>query len=162
MRVPSGVALVALSLLLASCGGTGEEVDTAELSAVDTGAMGMPAGGMRGGMTPMAGMGSGRMMADWEQHMAAMHGASGDSLRTMMGRHRPMAMRMMETMDGTRGRMGMGADSAWMATRDSLRQDLQRMQGMSPEQMEAFLEAHDARMRRMLEMHGGATGVTPQ
>ena len=162
MRVQPGVALVVVSLVLASCGDNGEELETAEVSAADTAAMGMPPRGMSGGMGPMAGMGQGTMMGDWEQHMAAMHGASGDSLRAMMGRHRPMAMRMMEAMDSAPGRMGMPMDSAWMATRDSLRRDLERMQGISPEQMEAFLEAHDARMRRMLEMHRSMTEPAQQ
>lgn len=114
---------------------------------------------MAGGMGPMAGAGPGMMMSDWETHMAAMRGASGDSLQAMMGRHRGMAMQMMAMMDSTRGSAGMMMDSAWVATRDSLRMDLDRMQEMTPEQMEEFIEAHDARMRRMLEMHGAASGT---
>jgi hypothetical protein len=160
MRSRSAVSLFALALFLTACGGDGEDVELAEQTTVDTASMGMP--GMPGGMGRMAGAGPGMMMGDWETHMAAMHGASGDSLQAMMGRHRQMATRMMATMDSTRGQMGMPMDRAWLATRDSLRMDLDRMQGMSPEQMEAFMEAHDARMRRMLEMHRSATGATPR
>lgn len=153
MRARSSVSVVILGLVLTACGGDGEEVETAEVSAVDAPAMGMPPGGMSGGMGGMAGMGPGAMMADWEQHMAAMHGARGDSLRAMIGMHRRMASRMMAMMDSTRGRMGMPMDSAWSATRDSLAGDLDRMQGMSPEEMDGLLDAHNARMRRMLRMH---------
>jgi hypothetical protein len=103
-----------------------------------------------GGMGPMAGMGPDMMRSEWQQHMATMHGATGDSLRAMMPRHRQMVTGMMETMGG---RMGMTMDTSWMATRDSLRGDLERMQNMTPEQMEAYLEEHDARMQRMLRMH---------
>lgn len=163
MRAVSVVPLVLLLGLLSACDGEDEQVETAEVSVVDTSRTGMPGAGMPGEMGRMPGMGEGAMMmSDWERHMAAMHGASGESLRAMMGPHRQMAMRMIETMDSTRARTGMPMDSAWMATRDSLREDLARMQGMSPEQAEALLDAHDARMRRMLEMHGSTPAAAPR
>jgi hypothetical protein len=158
MNARPAVSIFALGLALTSCGGDGDDVELADEAPMDTAAMGMPPGGMRGGMGPMAGAGPGMMMGDWEAHMAAMHGASGDSLRAMMGRHRQMASGMMAMMDSTQGGMGLPMDSAWLSTRDSLRMDLDRMQGMSPEEMEAFLQTHDARMRRMLQMHQSATG----
>jgi hypothetical protein len=161
MRGRSTLSLFAFGLLLTSCGGDGEDVEVAEQAPADSASMEMP--GMSGGMGAMNGNGAGMMtMADMEAHMAAMRGASGDSLRAMMARHRQMAMQMMATMDSTHSQMGMPTDSAWVATRDSLRMDLDRMEGMSPEQMAAFHDEHHRRMRRMLEMHTAATGARPQ
>jgi hypothetical protein len=143
------LSVISLALALAGCDGGRDEVGTAETAALDTPSMTMEPG-MPGGMRPMAGMGPEMMRSEWERHMATMHAATGDSLRAMMPMHRQMVTSMMETMGG---RMGMGMDSTSMATRDSLRGDLDRMRNMTPEEMEAFLEEHDARMQRMLRMH---------
>lgn len=103
------------------------------------------------------------MREEWRRHMASMRGVGLDSLRAMMPRHRQMVTRMMEMVEAAPGGgmrmghgmgpgMGLGRDSAWIATRDSLHRDLDRIGEMSPEELEAFLEAHDARMQRMLEL----------
>lgn len=149
------ILLLGLALGLTGCGGDQEEVETSEGVVLETPSTGMSPAGMPGGM---GGMGSGAMSSEWQQHMAQMHAATGDSLRGMMPMHRQMATRMME---GVEGGMGMAGDSAWMATRDSLRSDLDRMQDMTPAEMEAFLDEHDARMQRMLRLHQAAPGQDP-
>jgi hypothetical protein len=103
----------------------------------------------------MAGMDPATMRGEWARHMAAMQGARGDSLHAMMPMHQQMLSRMTEMMAAGRGgmTMRMGMDSAWIAIRDSLHRDVERMMNMTPTEMEAFLGEHGARMRRMLELH---------
>lgn len=148
------ISVLGLALVLAGCGGQ-DEVETSETVVLDTPSTGMSPGGIPGGMGAMGGMGPGAMSAEWQQHMAQMRSVRGDSLRAMIPMHRQLTTRMM---DGMGGGMGMAGDSAWMATRDSLRRDLDRMQDMTPAEMEDFLEEHDARMQRMLRMHQAAPG----
>ncbi len=150
-----------LAVLAAGCGG---DDGPAVGDASNSGSV-MSAAETLGDTGPMPAMGPDSMRQVWRRHMAMMRGAGPDSARAMMPRHREMVTRMMEMM-GTMGGgpggmgmgrgmgpgMGMGMDSAWIAMRDSLRGDVERMRDMSPEELEAFLEAHDARMRRMLEM----------
>lgn len=152
MDTTLSISALALALVLAGCGGDQDDVGTAETAVLDTPSMTMQPG-MPGGMAPMARMGPEMMGSEWQRHMAAMHAAAGDSLQAIMPMHRQMVTGMMETMGG---RMGMAMDSAWMATRDSLRRDLERMQNMTPAEMEAFLQEHDARMQRMLRMYQAA------
>ena len=153
MNTRLGTSILVAAIGLAACGGDEADVELADRAVVNTPSMGMPPGGMQGGMGQMGGMGPGMMGAEWQQHMVAMQGATGDSLRAMMPMHRQMASRMIAMMDTVGGGMGMAMDSAMVATRDSLRRDLDRMEGMSPAEMEAFLQEHDARMQRMLRMH---------
>lgn len=49
--------------------------------------------------------------------------------------------------------MGMPADAAQGATVDSLKQDLTRMQGMSGADLQQFMSAHQARVKRVMDSH---------
>jgi hypothetical protein len=51
--------------------------------------------------------------------------------------------------------MNMQPDSAWTALADSLRQDMAELPALSGEPLKSRMEAHIARMRRMMTMHQG-------
>jgi hypothetical protein len=160
MKIGKTIAAAVVLATVAGCGGDGADSTEGEITqniVADSLSTGMPPMPMSGGMGQMAGMDTAMMRARWQQHMMMMQSASGNSLQEMMPMHRQMSTQMMEMMGAGAPRMGMVADSAWIATRDSLRRDLERMGSMSPEEMESFLEGHNVRMQRMLEMHGSGS-----
>ena len=140
--------LLAVTLLLGACGGEPEEevgagADTT--AAQDTTVIpGMP------GMQGVPGM---QMMQQMETHMREMEGLSPDSLRAMMPAHRQMAANALAEMERQMRGMNMMPDAQWNATADSLRQDLTRMPEMSAQELEAVMPAHNARIRRLMDMH---------
>ncbi len=158
MNTRFGVPVLFLALVLTGCDGGQDDLETADSSVLDTSSPGMPSTGMPGGMGPMGGMGPGTTGSEWQQHMEALHAAAGDSLQAMIPMHRQRVTGMMEMMDG---RMGMAMDSTWMATRESLRRDVDRMRNMPPAEMVDFLEEHVARMQRMLRMPQAAPAQGP-
>jgi hypothetical protein len=92
--------------------------------------------------------------AEMMAHMQAMHAMHGDSLMMMMSQHGQMLGNMMTHMDREMQSMNMSPDSLRSALADSLRSDLMRMPGMSMAEMEGFMPGHQARVMRMMEMHG--------
>lgn len=91
---------------------------------------------------------------DMMAHMQTMHAMHGDSLMMMMPQHGQMLGNMMTHMDREMQSMNLSPDSLESALADSLRSDLMRMPGMSAPEMEAFMPGHQARVMRMMEMHG--------
>ena len=110
--------------------------------------------GMEGmeGMAGMEGMGS-MMMDSVRSHMQMMEGASGDSLQGMLATHRRMMGDMLARMDTEMRDMSMQPDSAWTATADSVRTDLDAMQRMSAAELDAAMAAHRGRVTRLMDMH---------
>jgi hypothetical protein len=105
-------------------------------------------------MERMEGMGGMQMQSDMMAHMQTMHAMHGDSLMMMMPQHGQMLGNMMTHMDREMQSMNLSPDSLESALADSLRSDLMRMPGMSAPEMEAFMPGHQARVMRMMEMHG--------
>ena len=123
----------------------------------DTGAM----KGMRGmqgreGMQGMQGMmdtsmnGMGREM---QAHMQSVMGASGESIKGMLPKHRQMVANMIAKMNGEMRDMKMAGDAEWSATVDSLRKDLVRLPELSSAEVTAMMPAHMARVTRLGAMH---------
>jgi hypothetical protein len=154
MKPPTCGALLLLALATAACGRTDRQEDPARSAApADSPGMGaMP------GMQGMGGMQSGGMVEQMRSHMAAMHGAGGDSLRAMLPMHRQMAGNLLAQMNREMREMNMAADAAWTATVDSLRQDLVRMPEMGAEELRSFMPAHEGRLERLMQMHGSMMG----
>ena len=51
-----------------------------------------------------------------------------------------------------------GASAGWMATRDSVNQDLMRFPTMSAHDIQAMLPGHEGRINRLMQMHRGSMG----
>jgi hypothetical protein len=139
------VACVVVST--ATCGGP--EPDESETGAMDE----MP--GMSPEREPGMDMVRGdqtQMMQQMRTHMQHMSGVPSDSLMAVMPMHRQMVGQMLQGMDTVTMRMAQ-PDSRWNATRDSVRSDLTRMEGMSAEQLREVMPAHRARVERLMSMH---------
>jgi len=172
MTIRFFAALVGLVAVMAAC----DSGKTAQNNTSDTARGGQatqPATGMQGmqgmgdtsgtgGMRGMAGMQGGDMMAQMQDHLRMMNGASGDSLETMLPAHRQMVGNMLGQMNQQMRSMNMNADPQWTALVDSLRQDLVRMPDMSPKELQDFIPAHRARITRLMGMHRSMMGSMKQ
>ncbi len=133
---------LAAGMLAASCGREPEPAQTA----ADT------AGQMGGMQMTMQGM---LMMPMMRQHLDSMAAMRPEQMAAMMTVHQDMASRMMDAMGADMRGMNMTGDAAWIALGDSLRRDLAELPGLSGEPLRVRMEAHIARMRRMMTMHEG-------
>ncbi|HUG39937.1 MAG TPA: hypothetical protein VMM12_05615 [Longimicrobiales bacterium] len=139
--------MVAAGVLLGGCGGEGERAPDADTGQTDAPMLeheGMP--GMD--MGP-----SGGMMGEMAAHMARTEGMRGDSLMAQLPTHRQLVANMIAQMNREMRQMDMGADAAWNATVDSLREDLVRIPDMDAAELQAMMPEHRARMTRLMEMH---------
>ena len=93
-----------------------------------------------------------------EANMRAMMGASSGQLQTMVPQHRQLVTSMIGQMNHEMGSMHTPASAAWMATRDSVDRDLMRFPMMSAGDLQAMLPAHEARLRRLMQMYAGTMG----
>ena len=142
------------TLALAACGGA----DTAQEEAAAPPAAAPAGDGTMPGMQGMSGTQGGGMMEEMQAHMRSMQGAGGDSLRAMLPMHRQMAANMIAQMNREMRDMNMAADGGWTATVDSLRQDLVRMPEMAAPELQSFMPDHQARLARLMQMHGAMMG----
>jgi len=136
MRRYRWLAAAAL-VMVAACGRKPEAAQTP----ADTAGM----GGMQ-----MQGM---QMMPLMRAHLDSMAALRPDQMAAMMVAHQDMASRMMDAMGADMRGMNMAPDTAWTALGDSLRQDLAELPSLSGEPLRGRMEAHLARMRRMMAMH---------
>lgn len=143
------------TLALAACGGA----DTARGEAAASPAAAPPAAAPAGkesrpGMQGVSGTPGGGTVEEMQAHMRSMQGAGGDSLRAMLPMHRQMAANMIAKMNREMHDMNMAADGGWTATLDSLRRDLIRMPEMAAPELQSFMPDHQARLARLMQMHG--------
>lgn len=101
---------------------------------------------------PGAMMGPG-MMDSMQAHMRIMDGMTAQQFKAMLPAHREMAAKMLSQFDADMRRMNMQPDAAWKALADSLRQDLIRMPEINGSELRTAMEAHQARMMRLMKMH---------
>ena len=125
--------------MLAACGNKSEAPPAADSA------------GAMGGMA-MQGM---QMMPGMLAHLDSMAAMPLEGMAAMMAGHQDLASRMMDAMGADMRGMNMPPDSAWTALSDSLRRDLAEMPGLSGGPLGLRMEAHIARMRRMMAMHRG-------
>lgn len=149
MKRTRTLGAIATALLFGACGGDDADRPSAE------GMAGTPMGEMEG----MEGMDmGGGMMAEMQAHMQRTRGASGDSLMAMMPTHRQMTANLLAQMNREMRDMNMADDAEWNETVSALREDLVRLPDMSAEEVQAFLPEHQARIDRLIEMHGSMMG----
>jgi hypothetical protein len=142
MRTIHGVGTLAV-LLLAACG---RKQEAARVPAADS------AGEMGGMRMAMQGV---RMLPMMGLHLDSLGAMAPEQMSAMMAAHQDLASRMMDAMGADMRGMGMQADSAWTALGDSLRRDLADLPGLSGQSLKSRMEAHVARMQRMMTMHRG-------
>ncbi len=128
-------------LVLAACG----EKKTAKQDAVP-GMGDMPA---MQGMT----MRSDSLMPMMRAHLDSLAVVSPQFAGAMLSMHDAMASRMLDAMGADMTGMGMKPDPAWTALTDSIRRDLADLPALSGRALEARLNAHIDRMRRLMAMH---------
>jgi hypothetical protein len=131
---------------LAGAGACDKRADTAKAS--DAPQMGaMPMGNMAMDMKSMP------MMGMMQAHMDSMTRMSPEQMRAMMNAHQSMTSQMLDAMGADMMAMHMAPDSAWSALSDSVRRDLADLPGLSGQALQARMEAHAERMRRLMVMH---------
>ena len=150
------LAMLITLVSLVACAGGDDTGDSASME--ESSGQGMPMGGMDSmaameGMPGMGAMASGSMMDQMQSHMAMMRQAGEDSLAAVMPMHRQMLANMIAQMNREMRDMGMAPDQEWEATIDSLRSDLRTMPEMTPAEMQSAMEAHQARIDRVIGMH---------
>lgn len=142
MRISRIVAVLSL-LVVAACS---KKPDGAASATTDS------MGGMAGMQMAMAGM---EMMPGMRAHLDSLAAMSPAQLAAMMAGHQDLASRMMDAMGADMRGMGMHPDSAWIALGDSVRQDLADLSGLTGAGLQPRVQAHIARMQRMLTTHEG-------
>ena len=137
---------IAVVLLVVSC--RSEQ----KTPAMDTTSMMMDSA-MRG-MAGMHGDSAMRdMMTRMQGHMGMMDTASAATIQAMHPMHRHMLDSVLTGMNDEMRRRKIASTPEWTALADSLRQDLDRMSGMSATEIPAFMRAHRERMMRFMQMH---------
>jgi hypothetical protein len=82
-----------------------------------------------------------------------MDGMSPSQIKAMLPMHRQMAGNMLSQMNAQMKGMNMPANAAWIATMDSVRQDLVHLPELSAPELKSAMLAHHARMTRLMQMH---------
>ena len=95
-----------------------------------------------------------------EANMRVMMGASGDQLRAMVPEHRQLVSSMIAQMNHEMGSVHTASSAGWLATRDSIDNDLTRFPSMSAADLRAILPGHQARVHRLMQMRAGMMGGT--
>lgn len=106
------------------------------------------------GMDRMTGS---RMTDSIQAHMRGMEGMSPDQTKAMVPMHRQMVANMLSMFDDSMRTMNMPSDAAWIALRDSIRQDLVSMPELSASQLKVLMRQHQARVMRLMKMHQNMT-----
>ena len=162
-------AFITLTLVstaaLAACGKSKNDASTTPSDSVSAATAGslegpshmdrmMDSASMRG----MGAMMESRMMDSMQTHMRTMEGMSLDRIKAMIPVHRQMVANMLSSFDDSMRQMNMPPDAAWMALRDSIRQDVTHMPDLSPSQLRTLMPQHDERLNRLMKMHKDMTG----
>jgi hypothetical protein len=168
-------ALMRLTLLsaaaLVACGKSGKEASGTPADSVSAATAGSLDGPSHIGrlmdsasMPGMGGMMGSRMMDSMQTHMRTMEGMSLDRLKAMIPVHRQMVANMLSSFDGSMRQMNMPPDTAWIALRDSISQDVTHMPDLSPSQLRTLIPRHHERLNRLMKMHKdmmGKVSVSP-
>ncbi|MBA2291464.1 MAG: hypothetical protein H0W15_03295 [Gemmatimonadales bacterium] len=136
------VLMVAM-VTLAACD---SKPDSADAPAADTSHM------MAAAPMTMAGMG---MLPGMRAHLDSVAAMPPTQMAAMMPAHEGLVTRMMDAMGTDMRGKGMQPSPAWTALSDSVRQDLAEMPKLSGKGLTTSLQAHAARMQRMMVMHEG-------
>lgn len=143
-KLRMGVNLSVLAVVVSACNGDKPE-PAAEAPATEQ----APA-------AAMPGMGANATIDAMEAHLSAAVAAEADSMKVMLPAHRQLVANMLSEFG--RDMQSMKADATWDALADSVRSDLTRMPDLSAADLKARMDAHAARVRRLMEMHRGMMG----
>jgi hypothetical protein len=132
------ILVVVGALALVGCGKTKDQPQSAM-----PGMQGMPGVVMRSdSLMPM-------MRADLD----SLARTPSQFAQRMQQAHEAMASQMLDAMGSDMTMMGMHPDVAWSALVDSVKRDLAELPSLSGRALEARVQAHAGRMRRLLGMH---------
>ena len=114
-----------------------------------------PAPEQSGRMSGMQGMSmrSDSMMPMMRAHLDSMAAVPPQFVGSMLATHDAMASQMLDAMGADMTAMGMKPDPAWTALTDSIKRDLADLPALSGRALERRVQAHIARMRRLMSMH---------
>jgi hypothetical protein len=76
----------------------------------------------------------------------------------MIPMHRQMIANMLSSCDDSMRHMNMPPNAAWIALRDSIRQDPNHMPDLSPSQLRNLVPQHHKCVTRLIKMHKDMTG----
>ena len=144
--------------LLAACGSNTRSTVTDSTAGTmhQPGSLAQSASDTRRGGAGMAD--ASQMQVAVEANMRVMTDARGDQLMNMVPEHRQIVASMLGQMSREMGSVHTASSAAWMATRDSVANDLARFPTMSAQDLQSKLPGHAARLRRLMQMHGSMRG----
>jgi hypothetical protein len=93
------------------------------------------------------------MMPMMQAHMDSMMRMSAGQMSQTMAAHDRMMSAMMDRMGSEMRQMKMTGDPQWNALSDSVKQDLAELPGLSGQALSSRMQAHAARVRRLMMMH---------
>jgi len=94
-------------------------------------------------------------MSQMRVHLDSIGSMQPTQMLTMMPAHQALASRMMDAMGSDMRGRNMQSTAAWMVLGDSLRGDLSAMPALTGQVLSTRMQAHVARMQRMMVMHQG-------
>jgi hypothetical protein len=147
MKMRGATALLFFTLVLAACGGdAANDAGEADSAAGAGGAQSTPSIGS----APAA---SAALIAEMRPRLNTLRAAGGDEIPALVPEHTRMVHDLLTAMNAERTASGRTGPAAWDATRDSVEQDLVRMQTMSQAELEELMEGHTGRLERLMDMH---------
>lgn len=152
--------VAALAVTACSDGRNANNVDTDRaLDAQRTGGA-MSGTGMMDGRQDMQGRGTSAMTEQVQADLTRMDGAGANDIQALVPGHRQTVTSMIaQFRQDMRGRSS-SDNTNFTATIDSVERDLQRMQGMSAQELQRLMPDHGARVRRLMDTHGTTMGYT--
>ena len=99
-------------------------------------------------------------MDSMRAEMLNMTAASPEQMKSTMTAHRQLTANMLAQMNSDMWRTIMTGDPAWTAVVDSVRQDLVQLPDPSGAPLTICMNAHDARLERLMSMHREMTKMS--
>ena len=137
-----------LVLILVTLEACGKQAETAK-TPVDSAAANM--GGMQMG-TARQGV---EMMPSMRSHLDSIASMQPAQMTAMMPGHQDLTTRMIDAMGSDMRGANMQPDAGWTALADSAGRDLEEMRGLSGDALRTRMQAHVARMQRLMQKHEG-------
>ncbi|MEP7344725.1 MAG: hypothetical protein ABI877_05645 [Gemmatimonadaceae bacterium] len=140
--------LTVLVLSVVTLSACGQKPETAKAPA-DSAAANM------GGMQMGAARQGVEMMPLMRSHLDTIGSMQPAQMAAMMPAHQELTTRMIDAMGSDMRGANMQPDAGWTALADSTRRDLDEMRGLSGEALKTRMQAHVARMQRLMLKHEG-------
>jgi signal transduction protein with GAF and PtsI domain len=120
----------------------------------------MKSGSTMGGMTGMKQMSPAEsaLVDSVQSHLSAQSTMTAAQLASSMSAHRALVKSLLVQMDSDRKAMTAPPDSAWIATEDSVKADLNKLATLPRAQLKAAVASDSARISRLIEMRKSMMG----